>query len=214
VTILSQIVKVTKVLVSELLDKPWVRWIKVEFHDNVIGIVFISSALFLALDFEWTSKVTGYVEDLSVEKDKIIRGASVWEDNGVDSLFLNLSNGVGVIKRVGSVEGVDIVLSAGEGVVAVLVDGGITVLRLEVWPVFAVLWAGTSPLRLLHTIILADGEVVRSTADLNISFEEATTDSLSVRDWERKPVCQSEVLAFDGDGSSGILVLDSEGPVD
>jgi hypothetical protein len=130
-----------------LLDKPWVRWIKEEVHDNVIVIVLISSALFLALDFEWTTQVTGNVEDLSVEKDEIIRGASVWEDNGVDSLFLNSSHGLGVIKRVGSVEGVDIVLSAGEGVVAVLVDRGVTVLRFEVWPVFAALWAGTSPLR-------------------------------------------------------------------
>lgn len=85
--------------------------------------------------------------------------------------------------RVGSIEGVDIVLSAGEEVFAVLVDRGSGILRLEVWEVLAELWAVGLPNRWLLRIIFANGEVVRSTADLNISFKETTGNTLSIYDW-------------------------------
>lgn len=108
-----------------MLDKPWVRWVKVEFHDNGVFdrvSVQVGCALFLAFNFEWAGQVTSNVEYLSVEKQEIVRSAPVWEYDGIDSLFFNLSCSQRVVDRVGSVEGVDIVLSAGEGVVAVLVD--------------------------------------------------------------------------------------------
>jgi hypothetical protein len=143
----------------------------------------IGCALFLAFNFEWTSQVTSNVEDLSVEKQEVVRSAPVWEDDGVDSLWLNLCHSQWVVLRVGSIEGVDIVLSAGEGVVAVLVDRGSGILRLEVWEVLAELWAIGLPNRTLHSIIFANGEVVRSTADLNISFKETTGNTLSIYDW-------------------------------
>ena len=133
-----------------MLNKPWVRWIKVEFHDYGVfdhGSVQIGCALFLAFNFEWAGQVTSNVEDLSVEEHEVVRGAPVWDDNGVDSLFFNLSRGQWVVERVGSFEGVDIVLSAGEGVVAVLVDRGSSILRLKVWEVLAVLWAVGLPYR-------------------------------------------------------------------
>ena len=81
----------------------------------------------LAFNFEWTSQVTSNVEDLSVEEDEVVRSALVWEDDGVDSLFFNLYGSQWVVERVGSVEGVDIVLAAWDGVVAVLVDGGASI---------------------------------------------------------------------------------------
>ena len=200
------------------LINPWVRWIKVEFHDDV-GLsrchsVRVGSALVHAFNFEWASQVSSNVENLSVEKHEIIRIALVWDDNGVDSLFFDFTQSEWVVERVGSIEGVDIVLTAGEGVVAVLVDRSIGIFRLEVWPVLAVLWAGAGPLLHRRGVILADGEVVRSTADLNIGFKETHGDTVSRRDWKRKTISLSEVLAFDSNGASGILVLDPEGSID
>ena len=55
---------------------------------------------------------------------------------------------------------------------------------------------------------------MRSTADLNISFKETTVHTLSIFDWGRETVKLSEILSFDSNGSSGVLVLDSECSID
>ena len=49
---------------------------------------------------------------------------------------------------------------------------------------------------------------------MNISFKETTVDTVSIGNWVRKSICCTEVLSFDSNGSSGILVLDSEGSID
>ena len=55
---------------------------------------------------------------------------------------------------------------------------------------------------------------MRSTADLNISLEETSVDSLSLSNWEGEAVGLSEVTSFNSNSSSCILVLDSEGSID
>ena len=65
-------------------------------------------------------------EDGTEEKEGV-GIALVFEDNGVDSLCFDVGECLGVVGGVGSVEGVDIVFAAWDGVVAVLVDRGASI---------------------------------------------------------------------------------------
>ena len=81
-----------------MLNHPWVRWIKVEFNDNIVGsIECVSLALFLAFDFERTAQITLNVKNLSVKQNESVSSASVLENNGVHSLLFDLTQSFEII---------------------------------------------------------------------------------------------------------------------
>lgn len=203
--------KVGKVGLRDLVWEPCVLGVVVEFKYDIVVLFVASGNIF---DFERSSQVSLDVKDLAVEQDEGISVAAIFEDEGVDSLCLGGLCGGVVVLGVDTVEGVDVVLAAWNGVVSVHVDWGGGVIGLPVGEVAAPVWAGSVPDLISGGVVLADSEVMWGPVNADVGFKKTAVKAGAGSYWSSNVVGSLEVLTGDGSDSGGILVLDSEGSID
>merc|ERR1719464_858867 len=189
---------------------PCVIGVVVEFKYDIVGVVGAADDL----NFEWSSQVALDVKNLAIEQDEAISIAAVLEDKGLNSLLLSIVECLEVVARVDAVEGVDVVLAAWDGVVAVHVDWDGCIGALPVGGVEAPVWAGAIELHVSCWVVLADRKVMWGPVDADVGFKKAVVRAGAGGYWPGEEVCPEKVFAGDGYESGGILVLDSEGSVD
>ena len=194
----------------DLVWEPCVLWVVIKFKYDIIGIVGICNPF----DFERSSQVSLDVQDLAVEQDEGISVATILKDEGVDSLGLDVALSGEVLVGVETVEGVDVVFAAWDGVVSVHVDWGGGVIGLPVGEVVALVWAGRVEDQAGGGVVLTDSKVMWGPVNADVGFKKAAVDTKEVFSGGCNVVGSLEVLASDGSDTGGILVLDSEGSID
>ena len=190
------------------MRSPWVLRVIVEFSDDRI-VLWVAFEICINFKFKWTGQIALNIKNLTVKEHKGVSVASVFEDEGIDSLSLN-SGGVFVVEGVLTVKSDDGALVAWHGVVSVHVDahGGFILLKVAEVNAFVRALAASPDLGVCW-IVSADGKVMWGPLDAGIVFENVIPGW-----WDGNRGGGFEILTLDSNGASGILILDSELPVD